>query len=81
MIPKLNHLSPVQAHYLEFLEALRTTLFAGDICPDYANRTVLATDNSVYQILPQGVIYPANTQDLVILCQLASREEFHDIGI
>uniref|UniRef100_UPI0023AECE0F hypothetical protein n=1 Tax=Halomonas elongata TaxID=2746 RepID=UPI0023AECE0F len=45
-------------HYRAFLEALRETGFAGEIAPDYANRTVLATDNSIYQRLPQAVLYP-----------------------
>lgn len=81
MIPTLKQLSPVQQHYLDFLNALKSTTFAGDISPDYANRTVLATDNSIYQVLPQGIIYPANTNDLIILCQLVNKPQFHDIVI
>ena len=79
MIPKLNHLSPVQAHYLDFLNALKQTKFSGDICPDYAHRTVLASDNSVYQVLPQGVVFPKSTNDLIELCTLVSEPEYHDI--
>jgi FAD/FMN-containing dehydrogenase/Fe-S oxidoreductase len=79
MIPKLRHLSPVQIRYLAFLEALQVTAFKGDICPDYANRTVLATDNSIYQILPQGVVYPRDTNDLITLCRLAGKAEYRDI--
>ncbi|PCK08408.1 MAG: FAD-binding oxidoreductase [Alteromonadaceae bacterium] len=79
MIPRLEHLSPTQTRYLTFLQALEKRPFKGDICPDYANRTVLATDNSIYQILPQGVIYPANTDDVVELCHLAAKKEFSDI--
>ena len=81
MIPTLKQLSPVQKHYLDFLEALKSTDFTGDICPDYANRTVLATDNSIYQVLPQGIIYPANANDLILLCQLVNKPEFHTIVI
>uniref|UniRef100_UPI0023AEC7AD hypothetical protein n=1 Tax=Halomonas elongata TaxID=2746 RepID=UPI0023AEC7AD len=44
--------------YRAFLEALRETGFAGEIAADDANRTVLATDNSIYQRLPQAVLYP-----------------------
>ena len=79
MIPKLNQISPSQSHYLAFLEALKKTDFQGDICPDYANRTVLSTDNSVYQILPQGVVYPRSTEDLSTLTELASDAKYHDI--
>lgn len=79
MIPVLKHLNPVQERYLKFLQALRSLPFKGDICPDYASRTVLSTDNSIYQVLPQGVIYPADESDLVLLCQLAGQAEYRDI--
>ena len=79
MIPSIRETSPVQAQYLAFIEALGTCGFEGDLNPDYANRTVLATDNSIYQVLPQGVIYPHNTQDLVRLAELSNLKQFHDI--
>lgn len=79
MIPSIRETSPVQAQYLKFIEALKASGFEGDLNPDYANRTVLSTDNSIYQVLPQGVIYPANTQDLVKLCQLSNSEPFKQI--
>ncbi len=79
MIPVLNNINPVQSHYLDFLNTLKATKFSGDICPDYASRTVLSTDNSIYQVLPQGVIYPANENDLVILSQLADQEKYRNI--
>ncbi len=79
MIPLLREVNPTQAHYLAFFEALKTTDFQGDICPDYANRTVLSTDNSIYQVLPQGVVYPKNENDLVIICQLVDKTEFRNI--
>jgi FAD/FMN-containing dehydrogenase/Fe-S oxidoreductase len=79
MIPRIQHTSPVQALYLSFLDVLRHSGFRGDISPDYANRTVLATDNSIYQVLPQGVVYPRDSQDLVLLTQLSQRPEFREI--
>lgn len=81
MIPQLKHVNPTQAHYLTFLQALRTRGFNGELCPDYANRTVLATDNSIYEVLPQGVIYPRTTDDIVELCQLLHQEEYRDIVV
>lgn len=79
MIPAIRETSPVQAKYLQFIEALKASGFEGDLNPDYANRTVLATDNSIYQVLPQGVLYPANSQDLVRISELSNTSEFHDI--
>ncbi|QUX95859.1 FAD-binding oxidoreductase [Marinomonas sp. CT5] len=79
MIPKLSEVSPVQAKYLSFIERLKTSGFSGDTNPDYANRVVLSTDNSIYQVLPQGVIYPKTTQDIQLLVQLANQDEFSDV--
>ncbi len=79
MIPSIRETSPLQAQYLAFIEALKACGFEGDLNPDYANRTVLATDNSIYQVLPQGVIYPKNTRDLVRLTELAHMKQFHGI--
>src|SRR5690606_28172968 len=79
MIPRIQHTSPVQALYLSFLDVLRHSGFRGDISPDYANSTVLATYNSIYQVLPQGVVYPRDSQDLVLLTQLSQRPEFCEI--
>ncbi|HMW49953.1 MAG TPA: hypothetical protein PKC70_16765, partial [Cellvibrionaceae bacterium] len=42
----------------KFLHTLAALGFKGDIHSDYASRTVLATDNSIYQVLPQAVLYP-----------------------
>ncbi|WP_431026016.1 FAD-binding and (Fe-S)-binding domain-containing protein [Halomonas sp. H5] len=61
----------LDAHYLRFLEALKASGFEGEIAPDFANRTVLATDNSIYQRLPQAVIYPRGAADLERIARLA----------
>ncbi len=79
MIPRLPDPHTPDAQYLEFLDRLRDTNFSGDLSSDYAQRVVLATDNSIYQILPQGVIYPRNIDDLVLLATLAGREEFAQV--
>ncbi|MBT2788773.1 MULTISPECIES: FAD-binding and (Fe-S)-binding domain-containing protein [unclassified Halomonas] len=59
--------------YLRFLQALKTRGFEGEIAPDYANRTVLATDNSIYQRLPQAAVYPKHAEDLERLTRLAAQ--------
>ncbi|MHA7879375.1 MAG: D-2-hydroxyglutarate dehydrogenase YdiJ [Saccharospirillum sp.] len=79
MIPRLAEVTPVQSHYLAFLDALKQTGFEGELCPDYANRTVLATDNSIYQVLPQAVIYPKHKEDVQRLTRLANQAEWQDI--
>ena len=79
MIPRIDQTSPVQALYLGFIDALRNDGFTGDLNPDYANRTVLATDNSIYQMLPQGVLYPRDTADLVRIARLSQTPRFQSI--
>src|SRR5688572_19979001 len=79
MIPSIRQTSPVQALYLAFINALRDNGFSGDLNPDYANRTVLATDNSIYQVLPQGVLYPRDTADLVKIARLSQMPKFQAI--
>ena len=79
MIPRIDQTSPVQALYLNFINALRERGFGGDLNPDYANRTVLATDNSIYQVLPQGVLYPRTTADLVMIAKLSQEPKYQSV--
>lgn len=81
MIPRLSQVETTEKNYLAYLDVLRAAGFAGDIQHDYANRIGLATDNSIYQLLPQAVLYPKDTQDLVTLTRLLSRPEFAQIVI
>ncbi|GGB93386.1 FAD-linked oxidase [Marinobacterium zhoushanense] len=79
MIPRIAETDTIKDLYLEFIEALKHAGFEGDLNPDYANRVVLATDNSIYQILPQAVLYPRNTQDLVRIAELAEQPRFREV--
>ncbi|WP_129142028.1 D-2-hydroxyglutarate dehydrogenase YdiJ [Modicisalibacter coralii] len=79
MIERLTPAEAGEARYSHFLRALAEAGFAGDIAPDYANRTVLATDNSIYQRLPQAVLYPRDADDLERIARLASQTDFQDI--
>ncbi|MBE9019446.1 FAD-binding oxidoreductase, partial [Chroococcidiopsidales cyanobacterium LEGE 13417] len=79
MIPKLNLKDNLKSEYLLFLEALAKTPFSGGIRPDFASRLMMSTDNSIYQILPQAVVYPKTEIDLVHLFQLAQQERFKSV--
>jgi FAD/FMN-containing dehydrogenase/Fe-S oxidoreductase len=79
MLPKLNLKDNLKPEYLLFLDALAKTPFSGEIRPDFASRLMMSTDNSIYQILPQAVVYPKSEQDLVHLFQLAQQEPFKSV--
>jgi len=79
MLPRITDITPTQAKYLDFIEVLRGKGLKGEVNPDYANRIVLATDNSIYQVLPQGVVYPRDTDDLLLIARLSNEAQFHDI--
>ena len=79
MIPRLNLQSEVTEKYATFLTELTKTAFAGEIRADFANRLILSTDNSIYQILPQGVVFPRTDDDLIQLFRLASQESYRAI--
>ncbi|MFT7623437.1 MAG: FAD/FMN-containing dehydrogenase/Fe-S oxidoreductase [Myxococcota bacterium] len=81
MIPRLTELEPVARAYTDFLKALADAGFAGEIAPDYATRLISATDNSVYQLLPQAVVFPRDHQDVVRVAQLAAEPRFSAITL
>ncbi|PRY64980.1 FAD binding domain-containing protein, partial [Vreelandella songnenensis] len=65
--------------YKRFLAALNTRGFEGEIAPDYAQRTVLSTDNSIYQRLPQAAVFPRHAEDLERLAKLAAEVPYRDV--
>lgn len=76
MIPKISPeqtLSPVVQTYCQQLAAAG---FQGDIETSYASRLAVATDNSVYQALPQAVLLPKHQQDIELLTRLATEPRF-----
>jgi FAD/FMN-containing dehydrogenase/Fe-S oxidoreductase len=72
MLPVLDVQSGLQQSYQAYLEALKSDGFSGDIEVSYSSRLAVATDNSIYQQLPQAVLFPKHIDDLVILGQTAS---------
>ncbi|HEX5793900.1 MAG TPA: FAD-binding oxidoreductase, partial [Rheinheimera sp.] len=79
MIPKLNPELALDASIVAFSKALVAAGFGGDIETSYGSRLAVATDNSVYQALPQAVVLPKTTDDLVILTSLAQTSSFSHI--
>ena len=71
MIPRLDHREPVTETTQNYARALHALGFEGEIQFDDATRAVLSTDNSIYQVFPQVVVYPKNHQDLIRITRAA----------
>ncbi|QIL84611.1 FAD-binding oxidoreductase [Vibrio sp. HDW18] len=79
MLPRLHHQSDVDPVVLTFLDQLKLAGFNGDIETQYSSRLAVATDNSVYQQLPQAVVYPQSTADVVLIGKLNAKPEFERV--
>ncbi|WP_107670894.1 FAD-binding and (Fe-S)-binding domain-containing protein [Cyanothece sp. BG0011] len=76
MIPRVLPETTINQTIANFLTCLKETTFSGDIKGDIANRLIASTDNSIYQILPQGVVFPRTTEDIREIFKLANKTEF-----
>jgi FAD/FMN-containing dehydrogenase len=63
----------------EFLAELVLRGFEGEIAQGHADRTVFATDNSIYQVAPQAVVFPRHETDVVRVAKLAGEERFRTV--
>jgi FAD/FMN-containing dehydrogenase/Fe-S oxidoreductase len=64
-----------------FLEALRVAGLEGEIDVSYATRTVLATDNSIYQRRPTAAVFPRNAADVERIARLLAEERFRRVVV
>ncbi|WJY16752.1 FAD-binding and (Fe-S)-binding domain-containing protein [Pectobacteriaceae bacterium CE90] len=79
MIPQITQAPGLVQPVLNFLEALKQNGFTGDIATDYADRLTMATDNSIYQLLPDAVVFPRSTADVALLARLAGDPAFLEL--
>ena len=80
-LPKLDSQDLIKASYLAFLDELAGTDYRGDILTSYGDRLTFATDNSIYQLMPQGVLHPKTSGDLSIIVQLAHQKRHGDVKL
>ncbi|HCG8627486.1 TPA: FAD-binding oxidoreductase [Vibrio parahaemolyticus] len=79
MLPRLHSQTDVDPLVLRFLKELEQAGFTGDIESQYSSRLAVATDNSVYQQLPQAVVHPRTTQDVSLIGKLSNQEKYERI--
>ncbi|WP_034302682.1 FAD-binding and (Fe-S)-binding domain-containing protein [Herbaspirillum sp. RV1423] len=81
MIPRLHDNAAPATLYLSFLAELAALGFEGECSHGAADRVVLATDNSIYQVTPQAVVFPAHHADVVRVMRLLALARFRDIKL
>lgn len=79
MIARLSPPDVQNVSYEGFLSRLEEEGFQGEIARSYGDRTVLATDNSIYQRLPQAAVFPRHARDVETLARLVARPEFRSV--
>jgi len=79
MIPQLTEKEALSPVVLAFVDALTSHGFTGDVETQYGGRLIAATDNSIYQVTPQAVLFPRSHADVQGIFQLATQDEFADV--
>ncbi|EOC0002634.1 FAD-binding and (Fe-S)-binding domain-containing protein [Cronobacter turicensis] len=79
MIPQISQAPGLVQTVLNFLQALEQQGFTGDTATNYADRLTMATDNSIYQLLPDAVIFPRSTADVALMARLAAEPRFKSL--
>lgn len=64
-----------------FLTELKTHHFEGDIEVSFAERLISATDNSIYQVMPEAIIFPKSNEDVERALMLLGKPEFQAVTL
>ncbi len=64
---------------LNFLQELEQQGFTDDTATSYADRLTMSTDNSIYQLLPDAVVFPRSTADVALIARLAAQERYSSL--
>lgn len=81
MIPSLSTDRELPKEYAAYLSELRANGFEGEIQTDYATRLTAATDNSVYQLVPVGVLFPRHKRDVAMALKVLADVRFQGVRL
>lgn len=81
MIPQISDLTKLEPLYEKYLNTLKNHGFKGDVEFTHSSRLLCATDNSVYQRMPQGVIFPKDNEDISIAVKVRNAPVFEKLII
>ncbi|WP_440056380.1 D-2-hydroxyglutarate dehydrogenase YdiJ (plasmid) [Pseudoalteromonas sp. T1lg65] len=76
MIAKISQQDSANELINQYKQKLIECGFEGDIDFSYATRLVTSTDNSVYQEIPQAVLFPKTNKDVQVCLQIAQQDPF-----
>jgi hypothetical protein len=79
MIPRLTGCPKATAPYEAFMREVSRRGFQGECSSGYGDRLAISTDNSIYQRLPEAVLYPRHVEDLVRIATLAVDPRFEKL--
>lgn len=79
MIPRIQGISAAEPRFQNFIDALKGAGFKGDLDKSHSGRLLCATDNSVYQCMPQAVIFPRDADDISLAFKIAKRPGFENL--
>ena len=78
MLKKLN-LSPLNNTYKDYIAKLKDLGFLGDIEASEGARLVESTDNGIYHVIPQCVLFPRNAKDIKLSLKTANKQKYRSI--
>jgi hypothetical protein len=70
VLPRLSEMQITSPLFVDMFVELRARGFEGDLSVTSAESIVQATDNSIYQVLPQAMAFPRTIEDLVSIARL-----------
>lgn len=81
MIPRLPAAVPPSRLILDFLDALGAAGFMGELSSSDADRVTFATDNSIYRLPPQAIVFPKTAADVTKAMRLLGQERFSKVAL
>ena len=79
MLPRLSDPHHPDKKTQSYIKQLLSGPFKGSASMRYSDRLVVATDNSIYQVCPDAVLYPACHEDLIVALHVANQPEFQSL--
>lgn len=75
VLPQLSPIDTISLETQNYLRLLKDSDYTGDIEFSYSSRLAVATDNSIYQQIPQAVLFPKNISDMQDIARLSNTND------